>query len=405
MIAAPVRFRKMQTRATAFAICLLFMVWQKDWISAREAQPRQDRREKPGAYEWKLPAGFPLPHVPADNPMSAAKVELGRYLFYDKRLSFNQKQSCAGCHQQSLAFTDGRAHARGSTGAVHPRSSMTLVNVAYVPALAWANPGLTQLEAQALVPMFGDTPVELGMQGREHLLLSRLQRVPEYQRLFPAAFPDMKDPFTVASVVRALSSFERTILSGDSPYDRYYRGADPDALSDSAKHGEYIFFSEKFQCFHCHGGLNFANAEAFVGKGFTEIEYDNTGLYNVKGETSYPAPYTGVFEFTRRRTDIGRFRVPTLRNIALTAPYMHDGSVRTLDEVLEHYSVGGRTILKGPNAGVGAANSNKSIFLPGFNATAEERADLIEFLKSLTDNSVLTDPALSDPWEKAPRKK
>jgi cytochrome c peroxidase len=146
--------------------------------------------------------------------------------------------------------------------------------------------------------------------------------------------------------------------------------------------------------------LNFANAEDFIGKKSPELEYDNTGLYNVQGNTSYPAPNTGLFEYTRRRTDIGKFRVPTLRNIDVTAPYMHDGSVRTLDEALDHYGDGGRTILSGANAGVGAANSNKSIFLPGFNATPEERRDIIEFLKSLTDASVLTDPRFSDPWKK-----
>jgi len=332
--------------------------------------------------------------------MSDAKVELGRHLFYDKRLSFNQKQSCASCHQQSRAFTDGRARAIGSTGEVHPRSSMSLVNVAYLPVLTWANPTLTQLEEQALVPMFGDRPVEFGMKGREDLLLARVKKVSEYQRLFPAAFPSEKDPFTVTLLVRALSSFQRTILSGDSPHDRYYRGADPDAISASAKHGAELFVGEKFQCFHCHAGLNFANAEDFVGKKAPEIEYDNTGLYNVRGATSYPTPNTGLFEYTRRRTDVGKFRVPSLRNIAVTAPYMHDGSVRTLDEVLDHYADGGRTILSGPNAGVGAANSNKSIFLPGFNATPEERRDLIEFLKSLTDESILTDPRFSDPWKK-----
>lgn len=358
----------------------------------------QNLGQKPVSYKWTLPAGFPRPRVPADNPMSDAKVELGRYLFYDKRLSLNQKQSCASCHQQSRAFTDGRAGAVGSTGQVHPRSSMTLVNVAYVPALTWANPGLTRLEAQAMVPMFGDSPVELGMKGQEATLQARLKKVPQYQRLFPAAFPGEQDSFTVANAVRALASFQRTIVSGDSPYDRYWRGTDPDAISPSAKRGAELFVSEKFQCFHCHGGLNFANAEDFVGKETPELEYDNTGLYNVQGPTSYPAPNTGLFEVTHRRTDIGKFRVPSLRNIALTAPYMHDGSVRTLEEVLDHYADGGRTILKGPHAGVGAANSNKSIFLPGFNASAEERQDLIEFLKSLTDPAVLTNPRFSDPW-------
>ena len=276
---------------------------------------------------------------------------------------------------------------------------MTLVNVAYLPALTWANPSLTQLEAQALVPMFADNPVELGLKGREDALLARLKKVPEYQRLFSVAFTDVNNPFTVTSVVQALASFQRTIVSGDSPYDRYWRGTDPDAISASAKRGAELFFSEKFQCFHCHGGLNFANAEDFVGKDSPQIEYHNTGLYNIQGPTSYPAPNTGLFEFTRRRTDIGKFRVPTLRNVAVTGPYMHDGSVRTLEEVLDHYADGGRTIVNGPNAGVGAANSNKSIFLPGFNATPEERQDLLEFLRSLTDTGVLTDPHYSDPWK------
>jgi cytochrome c peroxidase len=253
--------------------------------------------------------------------------------------------------------------------------------------------------------MFGDNPVELGMKGQEQLLLSRLRKVPEYRRLFPAAFPDAEDPFTVESVVNAIASFERTILSGDSPYDRYFSGADPDAISASAKRGANIFTSEKFQCFHCHSGIGFANAEDFVGKAVPQIEYTNTGLYNIPGPTSYPAPNTGLFTYTGKRTDIGKFRVPTLRNIAVTAPYMHDGSVPTLDAVLDHYAEGGRTILKGPYAGVGAANPTKSFFMPGINISGQEREDLLEFLKSLTDVGVLKDPAFGDPWEAPPASK
>jgi len=118
---------------------------------------------QPPDYRWNLPKGFPKPQVPADNPMSAAKVELGRYLFYDKRMSVNGTQSCASCHKQELAFTDGRAVGLGATGELHSRSAMSLVNVAYSAALTWSNPELTSLEKQALVPMFGEHPVELGV--------------------------------------------------------------------------------------------------------------------------------------------------------------------------------------------------------------------------------------------------
>src|SRR5580700_1342975 len=135
-------------------------------------------------FEWDLPKGFPRPTIPADNPMSAVKVELGRYLFYDKRMSVNGGQSCGSCHRQELAFTDGRAHAEGTTGQVHPRSSMSLVNVAYATSLTWANPALVSLEEQALTPMLGDEPVELGLKGHETQFLKVLAADPVYQPLF-----------------------------------------------------------------------------------------------------------------------------------------------------------------------------------------------------------------------------
>src|SRR6516165_1927140 len=142
-----------------------------------------------GAFDWHIPKPFPRPVVPADNPMSAAKVELGRYLFYDKRMSMNGKESCGSCHRQELAFTDGRARAEGTTGQLHPRSSMSLVNVAYAPLLTWANPTLDSLEEQALIPMLGEEPIELGLKGHEQEFLSMLTREPVYLRLFPKAFP------------------------------------------------------------------------------------------------------------------------------------------------------------------------------------------------------------------------
>jgi len=144
-------------------------------------------------FDFRLPQGFPRPSVPSNNAMSAEKVELGRYLFYDKRMSANGKESCGICHRQELAFTDGRARAEGTTGQLHPRSSMSLVNVAYVPVLTWANPTLSLLEEQALTPMLGEEPIELGLKGHEREFLNTLRRDPLYQRLFPQAFPKASD--------------------------------------------------------------------------------------------------------------------------------------------------------------------------------------------------------------------
>src|SRR5262249_46810949 len=146
---------------------------------------------------WNIPKGFPRPQVPADNPMAVAKVELGRYLFYDKRLSVNGKESCGSCHRQELAFTDGRAHAEGTTGQLHPRSSMSLANVAYAPELTWANPELSSLEEQALTPMLGTELIELGLKGHEPEFLNSVRRDPVYRRLFPQAFPEANDIYTL----------------------------------------------------------------------------------------------------------------------------------------------------------------------------------------------------------------
>ncbi|HTS30643.1 MAG TPA: di-heme enzyme [Bryobacteraceae bacterium] len=376
--------------------------WQLvQYVRRLRLRQRVVEKARLGPYEWNLPPGFPLPNVPPDNPMTREKVELGRYLFYDKRLSLNQTQACATCHRQERAFTDGRARGRGSTGELHPRGPMSLVNVAYSPVLTWANPLVRTLEAQALVPLFGENPIELGMVGKETLLLDRLKSDARYRKWFPAAFPSEADPFTIRAVTQAIASFERTILSGDSPYDRYRNGDDPGAISESARRGEALFFSERLECFHCHGGFNFTGTVDYLDKGFAEVEFHNTGLYNLKGKFSYPAPNLGLYDFTHQEEDVGKFKAPTLRNIALTAPYMHDGSIRTLEEAVDHYRAGGRTIAGGAYAGVGSENPNKSEFVKPFELSASEKDDLLAFLRSLTDRSILTDPGLSDPFAPA----
>jgi cytochrome c peroxidase len=350
------------------------------------------------SYAWDLPPGFPEPLAPATNPMSAVKVELGRRLFYDIRLSGNQTFSCASCHRQDLAFTDGRAVGLGSTGELHTRSSMSLANVGYLGRLTWGNNLLAELETQAVVPIFGTGPVELGMKNMEGVLLARIAAEPLYPPLFGEAFPDDADPISVENVVKAISAFQRTLISGRSPFDRY-RNGDATAISDSAKRGNELFNSEKLECFHCHGGFNFQDVTKYVGKPTVEARFHNTGLYNIGGTGAYPVGGQGVYEITGVASDMGRMRAPTLRNIAVTAPYFHDGSGATLDDVLDHYAAAGRTIASGPNAGVGSANPYKDSLIIGFTLSAEERADMHAFFQSLTDEAFLTDPRFSDPWQ------
>jgi len=350
-----------------------------------------------GDYQWNLPRGFPKPYVPADNPMSEAKVELGRYLFYDTRMSVNGKQSCASCHKQELAFTDGRAVGLGTTGESHSRSAMSLVNVAWNGSLTWSKPEMKSLEKQALVPMFGDHPIELGMRD-DGGFLGVVQSDATYRPLFERAFPDSGDRFTTGSVTKALASFERSIVSARSPYDRYHYGGDDQAISESAKRGEILFFNQHLSCFRCHGGFNFTDSTVSERNAGRSIEFHNTGLYNARGSLSYPAPNVGIFEFTKMPADVGKFKAPTLRNIAVTAPYMHDGSIATLEGVLDHYSAGGRTIASGPLAGTGHDNPNKDPLVGGFTITPEDRVDLIAFLESLTDEMVLHDPRFANPW-------
>ncbi len=340
------------------------------------------------AFEWNLPEGFPRPVVPADNPMSALKVELGRYLFYDKRMSVNGKESCGSCHRQELAFTDGRARAEGATGEAHPRSSMSLVNVAYAPYLTWANGTLTSLEEQALTPMLGEVPIELGMKGHEGDFLADVKRNPVYQGLFPQAFPGQSDPYTLKNVTRAIAAFERSIVSVRSPYDRYRYGGDPSAISAAAKRGEIVFGSgERGGCFQCHSGWNFSGGIRYEDSGGSERETEPGGSFFNTGVSLYAAPNRGLYEQTQKDEDRGRFKVPSLRNIAVTAPYMHDGSMATLDEVIDHYSAGGKY-----------DDPNKSRMIHQRSLTKDDRSELIEFLKTLTDEEMLHDARWSDPW-------
>lgn len=347
----------------------------------------------------RVPKGFPQPVIPADNPLTAEKVRLGRYLFYDKRMSVNGTTSCATCHHQELAFTDGRARAKGATGELHPRGAMTLVNVAWNRAFNWGDPSVHSLEEQALKPMMSTTPVELGYGAIETTFLTAARTDPVYSVLFPAAFPKDPQPWTTANIAKALASFERTIVSRGSPWDRFHFDGDENAISDAAKRGEFLFFLDGGpSCFRCHSGFNFSDSVDYEGRKAAPAPFHNTGLYNLAGEFSYPPGGRGVYEVSKRAQDVGFFKAPTLRNIALTGPYMHDGSAASLGDVLDHYASGGRTITAGPMAGVGHDNPLKDKLVHGFAMTARNKADLIAFLESLTDDSLLRNAELSDPW-------
>ena len=279
-----------------------------------------------------LPPGFAAPPAPRDNPLTLAKAELGRYLFYDRRLSYNRTESCASCHQQRFGFCDGRAHAVGSTGEEHHLNTMSLANVGYRRPLTWTNPDITTLEQQVLVPLTHHDPIELGMDGHFDELLARLRGDERYVRLFAAAFPAERDPITIDNLARAIASFERTLISAGSPYDRLLLYGDSNALSDEAWRGRRLFFAK---CAGCHGGNDFsmpAGGDAYQG---------------------------------------GKVRVPTLLNVAVTAPYMHDGHVATLDEAVGH---------------------------TGAKITGQQKQELAAFLRTLTDERFLRDPRFSDPW-------
>ena len=348
-------------------------------------------------YELDLPAAFPEPRIPEDNPMNADKVELGRHLFYDRSMSGNESMSCASCHEQRLAFTDGLPKSVGSTGEMTARGSMTLANVAYAPTMTWANNALRTLEDQALVPMFGELPVELGLAGREEELLDRLRAETVYLDLFSLAFPEDPNPLTIGNVARALSAFQRTLISGDAPYDRFLAG-DEGAITEDAKRGADLFFGEELECFHCHGGFTLSASVDHASNVFDQASFQNNGLYNTDGRGAYPPSNPGLFEHTGEFRDMGRFKPPSLRNIAVTAPYMHDGSIADLNGVLDHYARGGRLITEGPFVGDGALNPNKSLFVNGFELTEARRRQLLAFFDSLTDLGFLNDPRFANPW-------
>ena len=318
--------------------------------------------------------------------MSSAKVALGERLFGDGRLSVTGAYSCASCHVPALAFTDGRATAIGATGEHHTRNTPTLINIAYATTFGWSDPSLTSLETQHRVPMFNHTPVELGL---DQVLPERLAELSADAALAPlheAAFPQSGAQFTLEQTVQAIATYVRTLISADSAFDRYLYWGD-DSLTPEAKRGMKLFFSDRTNCSLCHASFNLSGPVRQQGVTDPLPVFHNTGLYNLAGTGRYPDP--GLEMHTHRDADMGAFRAPTLRNVAVTAPYMHDGSIATLADVIDFYAAGGRDIEAGPNAGDGRVNPFKRKEIHALDLSSQEKLDLVAFLQSLTDAKYL----------------
>ena len=350
------------------------------------------------AFTWSVSHMVPLPVEPEDNPMTEAKFQLGRHLFYDTRLSGNGTQACSSCHEQEHAFADGLVTPEGSTGDILARNSQGLANVAYNATLTWANPSIVTLERQILIPLFGESPIEQGINDENRAeVLQRISDDTVYQSLFLSAFPDQGGIINYDNIIKAIASFVRGMASFDSSFDHYQSG-DSSALTASAQRGRELFFSEKMECFHCHGGYNFSDSTLDRTMAFVEMPFHNTGLFNIDGTGAYPDDNQGIFSITGKPSDMGKFRAVSLRNVAVTAPYMHDGSMANLEDVIDFYAAGGRVIEVGPHAGDGRFNPFKDGFITGFEVSAQEKQDIIAFLESLTDETFISSERFSNPW-------
>lgn len=300
-----------------------------------------------------LPSGFPRLPVPANNQLTAERITLGKKLFFDKRLSSTSQVACASCHLQEHAFADPLKVSAGVHGRMGTRNAPMLANMAYNTSFFWDG-GVPTLEQQVIAPIIN--PLEMDMKMED--VAKRLQEDPGYVELFRKAYDMEPAP---EGITKAIASFMRTLISGNSRYDKYQRG-DKSAMNESEKRGMELFQGERAECFHCHVGFNFTNNNI-----------QNNGMY-------LDGPDMGRYLVTENPIDIGLFKVPSLRNVEVTAPYMHDGSLATLEDVVEHYVSGGK------------GHPNTDPLIRPFDLTPQEKADLVAFMKALTDEEFLANP-------------
>jgi len=313
------------------------------------------QEKKDNNYNLKIPLGLTEPEIPEDNPLTPAKIQLGKKLYFDKRLSIDDTVSCATCHNPKIGFAENKKVSDGVKGGKGKRNAPTVLNAVFFDLQFWDG-RVSSLEEQAKQPIAN--PIEMGIS--HEALVEKLKKIGEYQKEFQNVFGEK---ITIDNIVKAIAAFERTLIAGNSSFDKFMYGNDKSALSEAAKRGMDVF-KNKGRCITCH--------EFFESYGiFTDNKFHNIGVGMDKPEHDL-----GRYEVTKNPKDMGAFKTPTLRNIALTAPYMHDGSKATLEEVIEFYDKGGIN------------NLNLDGGIRPLNLTKEEKADLIEFLKSLTSEGI-----------------
>jgi cytochrome c peroxidase len=333
------------------AICAVAML--SSWIATpAEAGPEVNpaaREQSATGYKLKIPFGLEETAVviPADNPLTIKKIELGRMLFFDRRLSEDNTIACASCHLAKFAFTDGMPVSTGIRGQKGGRSAPVSFNRVFSSVQFWDGRAAT-LEEQSVGPF--TNPIEHGFV-KQDIMIAKMNKIPGYQMLFMQAFGE---DITIGNVGKAIASFQRTVLSGNSPADRFDQGQDAGAISEAAQKG-LLLFRDKARCTKCHSGFN-----------FTDEKFHNLGIGWDDNKVDL-----GRYMVTKNPEDIGAFKTPTLREIARSAPYTHDGRFRTLEEVVNFYNKGG---VKNPH--------QDPLIIP-LELTVQEKHDLVEFLRTL----------------------
>ena len=336
-------------RAILFIWCCMMLTGCKNQPEARyEVQTKL----------MEVPKGFPALSIPEDNAFTPERWALGKKLFFDTVMSEDRSISCASCHHPNKAFSDTLSVSLGVAKRLGTRNAPTLTNVAYHPYFTREG-GVPTLEMQILVPIQEHNEFNSNIV----LIAERLNKDSTYVKMAQQAYNRKPDPFVIT---RAIACFERSLLSGNSPYDQFKFQHKSKALSRAERRGMDLFFSDKTNCSSCHNGFNFTN-----------YSFVNTGLYEIYTDV-------GRFRLTNKNQDSALFKVPTLRNVGITAPYMHDGSFKTLEQVVTHYNEGGKS------------HKHKSELIRPLKLTKKEKSDLVVFLHTLTDEQFSKNPLFNN---------